>query len=60
MSTSSYLPISPRGYRYGCYRGNPNAPARTLRALRADPGAVLPPTAMGLCAFKGPTRNQEP
>jgi C1A family cysteine protease len=30
-----------------------------LRALRADPTIVLPPTAMELCAYKGPTRDQK-
>ena len=55
----SFLLISPAGHRYGAYRGNPFHPARTLRALRADPSIVLPPTALELCAFKGPTRDQK-
>ena len=55
----SFLPLSPAGRRYGAYRDNPLNPARTLRALRADPAIILPPTAMGLCAYKGPTRDQQ-
>ena len=54
----SFLPLSPAGRRYGAYRDNPLNPARTLRALQAAPTIVLPPTAMGLCAYKGPTRDQ--
>ena len=54
----SYLPLSPAGRRYGAYRDNPLAPARALRALPADPRIVLPATALELCAYKGPTRNQ--
>ena len=54
----SFLPISPKGHRYGRFHDNPLAPSRTLRALRAAPSIVLPATAMGLCAYKGPTRNQ--
>ena len=54
----SYLPLSPAGRRYGRFHDNPFHPARKLLALRADPSIVLPPTAMGLCAYKGPTRNQ--
>ena len=55
----SYLPISPGGHRYGRFPDNPFAPARRLRALRADPSIILPATAMGLCAYKGPTRDQK-
>lgn len=55
----SFLPLSPAGHRYGAYRGNPDNPAQILRALRADPAIVLPPTAMDLCAYKGPTRDQK-
>jgi len=54
----SFLPISPAGRRYGLFRDNPAHPARVLRALHADPAIVLPPTAMELCAYKGPTRDQ--
>jgi hypothetical protein len=54
----TFLPISPAGRRYGRYPDNPLNPARTLRALRADPAVILPPTAMELCSYKGPTRNQ--
>jgi len=58
MPAELYLPLSPGGRRYGRFRDNPHHPARVLRALRADPSVVLPPTAMGLCAYKGPTRDQ--
>jgi C1A family cysteine protease len=54
----SFLPISPAGRRYGRFHDNPFNPARTLRALRADPSIVIPPSAMELCAYKGPTRDQ--
>ena len=54
----SFLPISPAGRRYGLFRDNPAHPARVLRALHIDSTVVLPPTAMELCAYKGPTRNQ--
>ena len=53
-----YLPISPAGRRYGRFPDNPRHPSRVLRALHAKPGLVLPPTALELCAFKGPTRDQ--
>ena len=54
----TFLPLSPAGRRYGRFTDNPDHPARALRALRADPAVVLPPTALELCAFKGPTRDQ--
>jgi C1A family cysteine protease len=54
----TFLPISPAGHRYGRFPDNPFNPARKLRALPAKGGIVLPPSAMELCAFKGPTRNQ--
>lgn len=54
----TYLPISPAGRRYGRFPDNPKHPARTLRALLAQPSIVLPPTALELVAFKGPTRDQ--
>ena len=54
----TFLPISPSGRRYGRFSDNPRHPARTLRALLASPSIVLPPTALELCAFKGPTRDQ--
>lgn len=54
----SYLTISPGGRVYGRYPDNPFEPARTLRALPAKPGIVLPPKA-DLFAFKGPTRDQK-
>lgn len=54
----TFLPLSPAGRRYGLFHDNPFHPARILRALRANPAVILPPTAMELCAFKGPTRNQ--
>ena len=53
-----YLPISPAGRRYGRFPDNPKHPARTLRALLAQPSIVLPPTALELVPFKGPTRDQ--
>jgi C1A family cysteine protease len=55
---ADYLPISPAGHRYGRFRDNPYSPARTIRTMRANPSVVLPSTAMGLCAYKGPTRDQ--
>ena len=55
---AAFLPLSPAGRRYGRFRDNPFHPARTLRALPPKAGVVIPPTAMELCAFKGPTRNQ--
>ena len=55
---STFLPVSSVGRRYGRFRDNPFHPARTLRLLRADPAVAPPPTAMELCAFKGPTRDQ--
>ena len=54
----TYLLISPSGRRYGRFLDNPFHPSRSLRALRADPAVTLPPTALELCAFKGPTRDQ--
>ena len=54
----SYLPVSPAGRRYGRFPDNPKHPARTLRALMAAPALVLPPTALELVPFKGPTRDQ--
>src|ERR1017187_9898825 len=54
----SFIPLSPAGRRYGRFPDNPFSPARKLRALPANPAIVLPPTAMELCAYKGPTRNQ--
>jgi C1A family cysteine protease len=54
----SFLPLSPAGRRYGRFHDNPFNPARKLRALYADPSIVIPPTAMQLCAYKGPTRDQ--
>jgi len=54
----SFLPLSPARRRYGRFHDNPFNPARKLRALYADPAIVIPPTAMELCAFKGPTRDQ--
>jgi C1A family cysteine protease len=54
----NYLPLSPAGRRYGAYRDNPLSPARELRALPAAHGIVLPATALELCQYKGPTRNQ--
>lgn len=54
----SFLPISPAGHRYGRWPDNPFSPARKLRALPADSSIVLPATAMQLCPYKGPTRNQ--
>jgi C1A family cysteine protease len=54
----AFLTLSPAGRRYGRWSDNPFSPARKLRALPADPSIVLPATAMGLCAYKGPTRNQ--
>ena len=53
-----YLTLSPAGHRYGRYPDNPFNPARMLRARPAPAGIVLPPSAMQLCAYKGPTRNQ--
>ena len=55
---STYLPISPAGRRYGRFADNPKHPARTLRALRANPAVALPVTALELVPFKGPTRDQ--
>ena len=52
------ISLSPAGHRYGRYRDNIFNPARKLRALPANPAVVIPPTAMELCVFKGPTRNQ--
>lgn len=52
------LTLSPAGRRYGLFRDNPFHPARTLRAAPAPSGIVLPPSAMELCSFKGPTRDQ--
>lgn len=54
----SFLPLSPAGRRYGRFFDNPNHPARKLRAMRANPALVLPATAMDLCLYKGPTRDQ--
>jgi C1A family cysteine protease len=54
----SYLPLSPAGRRYGRYPDNPFHPARQLLALRAGPSIILPASAMQLCAYKGPTRDQ--
>jgi hypothetical protein len=54
----TFLPVSPAGRRYGRFRDNQFHPARALRALPADPAVVLPATAMGLCQYKGPTRDQ--
>ena len=54
----SFLPISPAGRRYGRFPDNPFSPARKLRARLGDPAIVLPATAMELCAYKGPTRDQ--
>ena len=53
-----YLPVSPAGRRYGRFPDNPKHPARTLRALLAQPSIVLPPTALELVPYKGPTRDQ--
>ena len=53
-----YLPISPAGRRYGRFADNPKHPARTLRALCANPAVALPVAAMELVPFKGPTRDQ--
>lgn len=55
---ATLLPLSSAGRRYGRFPDNPHHPARKLRALPAKTGIVLPPTAMELCEFKGPTRNQ--
>jgi C1A family cysteine protease len=52
------LPVSQAGRRYGVFRDNPFHPARKLRLLQADPAVVLPPTALELVPFKGPTRDQ--
>ena len=53
-----YLPVSPAGRKYGRFPDNPKHPARTLRALLAHPSIVLPPSALELVPFKGPTRDQ--
>jgi hypothetical protein len=57
MSTSS-LPISPAGRRYGRFRDNLNHPDRKLLALVMPIGLVLPPNA-NVWAFKGLTRDQK-
>ena len=54
----NYLPLSPAGRRYGRYPDNPYHPARILLALVDEPRIVLPASAMQLCAYKGPTRDQ--
>ena len=54
-----YLPVSPAGRRYGRFPDNPKHPARSLRALLAKPTITLPPTAMELVPYKGPTRDQK-
>lgn len=54
-----YLPVSPAGRTYGRFPDNPKHPARSLRALLAKPSIALPPTALELVPFKGPTRDQK-
>lgn len=54
----SFLPLSPAGRRYGRFPDNPHSPARRLLAQPADPAIIMPATAMGLCQYKGPTRDQ--
>lgn len=58
MADTDFLSLSPAGRKYGRHQDNPYSPARTLRALHAPAGLVLPNEAMELCPYKGPTRNQ--
>ena len=52
-----YLPLSPAGHAYGCYHGNPLAPARTLFAL--VPSAAPLPSSVDLTQWMGYIRDQK-
>ena len=54
---TDYLPISPAGRTYGCYRDNPASPARKMLAL-APSNVVLPPSMLNLVPFMGYIRDQ--